>query len=69
MITADDINKLVRIKPINAQRHWMRGKLVGLEKQGRVAVVFFFTHKHTEKIKANRVKLWAGKQHIWEQQA
>ena len=34
-----------------------------------MAVVFLFTHKHTEKIKADRVKLWAGKQHIWEQQA
>lgn len=62
-ITEQDINKLVRVKPIDAQRHWMRGRLVGLEKGGRVAIVFFFTHKHTEKIKASRVKLWMGKQH------
>ena len=49
MITADDINKLVRIKPINAQRHWMRGKLVGLEKAGsRGGRVLIHAQAHRE---------------------
>ena len=59
-ITPADIGKLVRIRPINGQHHWMRGRLVAIN--GKRAEVLPFTHKHTELFDVDRVRVWKAKQ-------
>jgi hypothetical protein len=61
MVTEADIGKLVRIRSVDGQQHWMRGRLIAMASRGRVAIVKPFTHKHAERIPAKWVNVWKAK--------